>query len=1333
MHCEDLKSTVSVVSTTDDERSIPAVLLHTASAFVVHGSQRIPVRLFLDSGSALTFVSPRLMHLLPDFKPISSARLGLTTFTSNHDLVSKQFRLTIQSTHDSARVDVNAYEYDFMVDPSPRCSEKDRKIIDGFAATHRLADSALATNTAGPSVSLLIGRDQFFKIAHVGIEQTLEGELVARGSILGWIIGGTAERAIEPRLELLQANVHCCVASISRNAEELERLWSLEAIGIEKEDASPLSSDELSATRQFKDSLKYENSRYTVSMPRRPGVEELRDNLEQALDRLNSKLRGLRSHPVTYSRYHQEVMSFVEQGHAEEVGKFSAEVYRQDSSLRQGSYFMPHHNVVTASDKGEKWRIVFDCSSSARGCRSLNSYLLPGPNLNPDIVGVLLNFRLHAVAVSADIARAYLCINVSESDRQLFRFLWQGPEDTQPRCYQMKKVTWGATPSGFLLAATLREHFLRVDPESTMRLGESFYHDDLLRSFPSVADARIFADTIQDNLRSAGMELAKWKTNSRPLAEHLTRRGVPEAALNLDAGKLLKVLGISWHPTEDSFQFALDHVVDRARATRIRTKRSVLRLVASIYDPLGWLAPFLIRGKLLLRALWAADLKWDDPLSGNLTSDAQTWTEEVPALSKVRIPRCIGVRGVPPTGRHLHLFGDASPIAYSAVAYMQTLFADGTCKTSIIMSKTRVAPRQPLSLPRLELMAALLTVRLRNYIVDQLMVPVDRVTFYTDSMVTYYWCTASSAGRWKTFVNNRVSEIQASSTADQWHHVPGSLNIADLATRGVSAGELSRNTTWWRGPEWLSLPETERPISQPGQDDTPSLSAVDNELRMTSAAITVRPDCQCLVDIKRYSTLGAVVRTTEMIFRSIRRMRKLPPITASCSRQQALNHLIKWTQRQHFPRELEAASADDFPARNSKVAGLKLFIDQDGLLRARTRLYASPHFTDDEKTPIVIPGESHLASLLIVDEHRVNAHLGVSTILAALRRRYWITRGRQRIKSILGKCVICRKQHGPTQKVIEAPLPESRLSPVVPFQTSGLDFCGPFLTRLGSDTQKNYIALFTCSTVRAVHLELVPSMTTAQTHLAIRRFLSLYPECSALVSDNARSFVKAAADIKRLFNSKRHPDIRELLSKHGLEWRFICPRAPWHGGFWERMVGTVKGALKRTLGRSLLTFEELRTIIAEIAATVNNRPLTYVSGDPDEPTPLTPSHFLRGAPLRPPLCSITPLDEMNKNRLRSDLLNRTTYYRALATRWRREYITQLRSISETERGGKPVISVGDVCLLEEDNRPRIGWQLVRVLEQNIGRDGVVRTYTVKFANGYVTRRAARLLVPLEVA
>ena len=312
MHSQSVGGTVTAVTSEDDA----LVLLHTASVFVVSGPHRIPARLFLDGGSSATFVHPSLVRKLTDASPIETARMGFTTFSDKQQLVMKRFRITLESTHDSQRVDIRAFEYNFKANPSPQCSTRDRRMIENFASDHVLADKALSASTPAPPVTILIGRDQFFKIAHVGREKRLEGELVARDSVFGWIVGGATEPVDNRHPELLRADVHCCVASISRSARDLEKLWRLEAIGIEPEDHSSLSSDEASALRQFRETLRYKDKRYVVEVPKSPSIQALQSNLKPALTRLERQLSPLRKNPEKYERNHREIMEFVVKGHA---------------------------------------------------------------------------------------------------------------------------------------------------------------------------------------------------------------------------------------------------------------------------------------------------------------------------------------------------------------------------------------------------------------------------------------------------------------------------------------------------------------------------------------------------------------------------------------------------------------------------------------------------------------------------------------------------------------------------------------------------------------------------------------------------------------------------------------------------------------------------------------------------------------------------------------------------------------------------------------------------------------------------------------------------------
>ena len=631
-------------------------------------------------------------------------------------------------------------------------------------------------------------------------------------------------------------------------------------------------------------------------------------------------------------------------------------------------------------------------------------------------------------------------------------------------------------------------------------------------------------------------------------------------------------------------------------------------------------------------------------------------------------------------------------------------------------------------------MAALIAVRLKKFLFERMEISFERVCFYTDSMITYHWVTSENPGCYRQFVANRIREIQENSARNQWFHCSGEHNVADSATRGVSAADLVQDSAWWNGPEWLSLPDDQKPISQPRFANPEVSAAVTAELRRTVAPI-VRT--HSVIDLERFRSARHACRVLARVLQFVSRCRG-KEINVAESYREAELRLIAWSQSQHFPEEMALTRTKERIPASSKLTAFNLEIDGDGLLRVKTRLTRSMRLSRDETRPIILPGESLLTKLLVIDAHRQNAHFGVDTVLSYLRRRFWITRGRQVIKSIIHRCVVCRKKHARHANQIEAPLPAVRVDLQTPFCAAGVDFCGPYFTKHRDGTLKTYVALFPCTTTRPLHLEAVPSMTAPQTGLAIRRFLAAYPSCKRFISDNGRSFVKAAADLEKIFKAVRDRETQEILQSRLIQWDFNCPRAPAHGGFFERLVGTVKSALFKTLGRSLIGYEEFRTILNEVCSVINNRPLTYVSNDCDEPTAITPAHFLTGGPSQMPIAGIAAVDELTSDKnataaeLRRATQHRTTYLKNLSVRWFRECLLLLRTANLTRDRVHEPIGVGEVCLLHEDNKPRIKWKLVRVVEQHRGRDGNVRVYSIRTPNGKVTRRAAQLLYPLEV-
>lgn len=361
-------------------------------------------------------------------------------------------------------------------------------------------------------------------------------------------------------------------------------------------------------------------------------------------------------------------------------------------------------------------------------------------------------------------------------------------------------------------------------------------------------------------------------------------------------------------------------------------------------------------------------------------------------------------------------------------------------------------------------------------------------------------------------------------------------------------------------------------------------------------------------------------------------------------------------------------------------------------------------------------------------------HAGINDTLMQVRESFWILRGRQIVKSILQKCLICKRFRVKRGEETSDPLPEARVVEAPPFEVTGLDFAGPLYVK-GKGNEKAYIALFTCAVTRAIHMELVTDMSTEKFLLAFRRFISRRGICRQIYSDNARTFKRADHELSTLLEAVKSDVFQNYLGHRRIEWRYIVERAAWWGGFWERLVRSVKYTLKKILGKSFLSFEELNTIITEVEAVLNSRPLTYILDEVNEPTPLTPSHFLTGQRLT----SLPAANSTEKPMVASkDQLSRRLKYREsllsnLWKRWRHEYLMELRSAYESQRPKNVVsLKIDDVVLVEEDNLPRQAWKMGRIVQVFPGRDNKVRACAVRLAGHNIIRRPVQLLYPMEL-
>lgn len=394
---------------------------------------------------------------------------------------------------------------------------------------------------------------------------------------------------------------------------------------------------------------------------------------------------------------------------------------------------------------------------------------------------------------------------------------------------------------------------------------------------------------------------------------------------------------------------------------------------------------------------------------------------------------------------------------------------------------------------------------------------------------------------------------------------------------------------------------------------------------------------------------------------------------------------------------------------------MQAFRDQDGLLRIRTKLVDSDEH-EDFIFPVLLPA-SEIVLKLIREEHEKSMHAGSSILLAKLREKFWILKAKRLVKQIISKCVTCKRYKSKPVEVPFAPLPRERVTPTKVFEVCGVDYAGPLYLK---SKQKAWIVLFTCAVYRAVHLELVQSLTTDAFIQVLRRFIARRGRISVLYSDNGTNFVGANSALKVLDWDK----IAMYSTAQKITWKFIPPTAAWWGGWWERIVRMLKELLRRVLGKSVVNYEELLTILCDCEAIINARPLTYIEDNPSALVPLTPGMFIHG------ICnSETPdLDSVD----RSSMIKRIRYLQKLREdlkqRFRSEYLALLvhKGIRKND-----VLNVGDVVLIGHDNVRRIDWPLGIILEIYPGKDNIPRVARIKTSQGERIRPFQRLY-PLEV-
>ena len=1314
------------------------VLMQTASAVVQNTNKQYSenIRILLDSGSYQSYITYDLAKKLK-LDLGDEQEISLVTFGNDKPVTMR----TPTATVVIPLKDGTCLKMTVNVVPKITGGIERLPMNTDIFETHLLKDFELADTIPAQqeniNIDMLLGNDYYLDVIEP-FRVHLKSGLYLLGSKLGWILTGRTQivpqsstETATPALLLLtfaQSSTPECRFFTSPDCDLpvkpcLEEFWSLETIGIKD---SPLDSDDDVARQTFLETLDFNDGRYWVTWPWKKSGFDLPENYELAAGRLKSLFHKLRKMPELLDKYEDIIQDQMKKGVVEKVDENSGDGKK---------HYIPHHPVITPKKTTTKIRIVYDASAKTRSENpSLNECLYRGPVILENLCGMILRFRLRKVAIIADIEKAFLQVGLQDTERDVTRFLWlKDPKkltlDGNIQVYRFCRVPFGVISSPFMLAGTIIHLLENTESQFSDLIKQSMYVDNVITGVDNSEQAKEFYKESKVVFQKASMNLREWSSNSKEFLN-----AIPD--IDKVGEFVTKVLGLVWNTQKDTLSTA------RIENSLTSSKREALHALSQVFDPLGFFAPVMLLAKLFVQELWVKGLDWDEKLSSNLQNQ---WSEIWPELLKVQtlnIPRYIGGGEGDNTKYELLCFTDASKKAYAAAVYL--LVHAETTEVNLIFSKARLAPKKGMSIPRMELLGVLIGVRCLTFVQDQLKLPLGKITLWTDSQCVLKWLTSKKS--LSVFVKNRIQEIKSHDI--NFRYITTNDNPADIATRGIKADCLQENSLWWNGPDWLktsdwptwNIEEISRDVLDQIESETKTSTLYEAGLVMHQI-----PNVAPLgIEDSKYSSITKLIRVTSWCMRFIRKLRKEKTEFGPLTAEELMESSIMWetfVQARGFPEAIEAIKEN---RKCNLVQQLGLEFYDRGRLRCRGRL-ANADISDSSKRPILLPNDDNFTNLVIANEHKKLLHSGVSHTLANMRDTYWVPQGRAAVGRVLRRCQVCRRWEGGPYKMPRMPqLPKERVCQSRPFTHTGIDYIGPLYIKENNGNSKVWVCLFTCFVVRAVHLELVRDMSAEQFLLCLRRFIAQRGAPSEITSDNASHFKLAKTTIEKAWNQAHcATEVQTYISNLGIHWKFITELSPWMGGFYERLVGLVKRALRKSLGSLTLHFDQLQTLIYEISAVLNSRPLVYVSEDINSNFSLTPGHFLTLNPFSgTPWFGEEHSDDQeyfqkasSSDKLLEKWKKGSKHIDRFWSIWRTEYLLSLRERFQTQLTSPKTQSPhqpneGDIVLVHDD-LPRGTWKTGRIKELVKSRDGELRTAVIRLPSKKTINRPLKLLYPIE--
>ena len=1156
-------------------------------------------------------------------------------------------------------------------------------------------------------VSLLIGRDcsQAMKTQCFGYKPPF-----VHHTAVGWaLVGSVCKGSASDNNVVLKTNItreHFLSTTRFLNKEELtlspvfnERSDD-ELLGESKEDQHFLSivSEGIHIN---------EKGHITMPLPFRENSAPLPDNRAVVFNRSINTLSKLKRDERKSGQVVKAMQKTLDSGFVEPIPP--EEIIPSDTKR---CWYIPVFPVF--QPKKNKVRLVYDSSATFKNI-SLNSQLLQGPDWNNRLRSVLPRFRNGEVGFGADIQSMFYVFHLPDEDKDFTRFFWWKNNDPKEDLveYRANVHIFGNTSSPSL--ATLGLRFAVMHSECSQEVKDfvfhNFYVDDACGATNSAEQATsLLKDTIEA-LGKYNIKLHKICSNSNKLVNSFpSSERADSSSKDMTNSNLQHILGIEWDTTEDRL------IIRTSVPDRPFTKRGVLATLNSTFDPLDFIAPLILSGRILQRLLVPskndnpsiAALGWDDPLPDNYYQQWEDWKTSIRAADgKITIPRCLFPPGFSPViKQELHAFSDASIHGIGHVVYVRSFNSRNEPHVSFLFASSKIAPRCPNSIPRLELCAAVdMSIATLSFS-QNLQIETENVFLYCDSKIVLGYIS-NTTKRFSRYVTRRVNLITKSFPVSHWHYVDTAHNPADVASRPQTLESLTASS-WFKGPSFLWT-------GQSSEVDWSTFQALD--LPEESPPITLCLHSRTISGFfsaicNRCSTLSKALNVLKNVLFFIQKCSKRP--TTELNLDYCTQVAIKLSQTESF-HDLQAPISKSNVLRDKNLLKFSPFLDDSNIIRVGGRLSKSS-LPYEVKHPVLISDKHPLAKLIISHFHKLSKHQGRHLTSGLIRSNgYFIQHSSKMVRKHISSCVTCKKLRDLPLQQKMADLPSDRLHESPPFTYTGLDVFGPIIVTEGKTTRKFsseikvWGLLFTCLVSRAVHIEPLPGLDTVTFKNALRRFFSIRGVCRLLRSDRGTNFVGAYNEGECNISIE---DIKNEVNSHNqCEWILNPPKASHFGGVWERKIGSFKRIFEAslsTMGPKKLNRDDLYTLFQEASAIINNTPMWEVSSDPNEPFPLTPAMLLtlkdQGNP--PPLDSFTEKDIQAYGRRRY----RRVQYLAdqFWSRWRQEYLHSLQPRPKWTQIHRS-LTPGDIVIMKDRNLKRNNWPMARVSDVKLSSDGLVRS------------------------